>query len=470
LCALVLVGCGPGDPCDAFPGETCFSLEVRGPGLTVDQIGVHAAAGFPLDDGRSPASAGSGFGLPVRLAVLPPRDFAGAADLEVRGFLGAVLVGLDQVHATVAAGQHLGIIAELGNHASDLAGLDLSGKPDLAQPPGADLALPPGADLSLPPGADLAAASDFVVETSSVTDVEFNAVWGTSSSNVYLLSLSGDIFHSTGNGSWTLQHGRVANEIYTVLWGSGADDIWAGGGLFPCGGTGGPALCTPRLLHSTGNGSWTASTPPGSDANFGIDIQAIAGTGKNDLYFSVSGSMTTSGILHSTTDGASFEGLQAFGSMATPKDLFATSASAIYGPRGVADVMFSNGNGSWSPQTSGLAANDSADRVFATSPTNLYVAGTNFSSNQSDIYHSTGNGNWTKEMSTASLAFAQSITGSSATDLYASYDCDLLHSTGDGRWIPVPLPITGCPLRRAWAAPDGQVFIVGKKGLILHKR
>ena len=86
LLCLVAAGCAS-DPCDAFPDESCIALEVRGPGLAVDQIGV-SAAGFLLSDGRSP-TVPRALKLPLTVAVLPGGKFAGSFTLTVRGFLGA---------------------------------------------------------------------------------------------------------------------------------------------------------------------------------------------------------------------------------------------------------------------------------------------------------------------------------------------------------------------------------------------
>jgi hypothetical protein len=465
VCALMItVGCGPADPCDPFPDETCLSLEVRGPGLTVDQIGVRALSGLVLSDGRSPAVPAASYDLPVRLPILPGGQFAGTVELEVRGFLIGVVLGADTLRTTVAAGQHLAIIAELGGaNASDLAGIDLAGRPDLAQPAGVDLA---GRDLTAPAGADLASPGGFVSETSSVTDVEFMSVWGTSSSDVYVISLLGDIFHSTGNGQWQLQRGRVANQAFKTIWGSAADDIWAGGGLFPCGGTtGGAPTCEAKLLHSTGNGSWSTITPPGSDANFGVNITAIGGTSKTNLYFAISGTMSISGVLHSTNGGGNFT-LEPFNGQAVPDSIFAASATDLYAVRGVSDVLHSTGSGTWPKQADLM---ELADSIFGTSATNLYAAASDFDTTIAAIYHSPGNGTWSREATTFNIGFANSMTAANAGDLYAAYNCGLLHSTGNGTWTQVPLPKSGCVINAAWAAPDGAVFIVGEKGLILHK-
>src|SRR5678816_2642878 len=103
--SLLVAGCGSRDACDPFPDQTCLSLEVRGPGLTVDQIALHPTSGFA--DARSPADPGPAYALPVHVAVLPGDAFAGSVELQVRGFLQGILVGTDQIHATVTARQHL---------------------------------------------------------------------------------------------------------------------------------------------------------------------------------------------------------------------------------------------------------------------------------------------------------------------------------------------------------------------------
>jgi hypothetical protein len=216
-----------------------------------------------------------------------------------------------------------------------------------------------------------------------------------------------------------------------------------------------------------GTGGWSPITPPGSDPDSGVQIQAIGGTGKNDLYFSISGPSAVSGVLHSTNSGGSFN-LQGFGQQAVPISLFAAATDDIYGVRGVSDVLHSTGNGLW-PKQSDL--NELADAVFGLSPTSIYVGASHFDTAAAVVYHSTGNGIWTPQPTGVNASYARSITAANANDLYAAFNCGLFHSTGNGTWTEVTLPTgTSCVINAAWAAPDGQLFLVGEKGLILHKR
>src|SRR5258706_11065755 len=127
------------------------------------------------------------------------------------------------------------------------------GKNDLAQGTQNDLAQGTPNDLA---SGDLAHAAQFSMEISPTPDT-LKDVWGSSGSDVYVVSQNGTILHSTGDGTWTLQRMPAANENYAVIGGSGANDVYVGGGVHPC-----AFPCDARLLHSTGDGKWTPIALP----------------------------------------------------------------------------------------------------------------------------------------------------------------------------------------------------------------
>jgi hypothetical protein len=157
---LWLAGCSapPADPCAGFR-QSCLALEVRPApreSLSVDQLELRGISGFDVPDGNdalTPPLPGATVALPVLVAVLPPPDFFGSFDLEVRGLLGGQALRIGHAQGSLAAGQHLPVRVLLDLHDDgtpitpvDLAGLDLAGidlgARDLASAHTVDLAKP----------------------------------------------------------------------------------------------------------------------------------------------------------------------------------------------------------------------------------------------------------------------------------------------------------------------------------------
>jgi hypothetical protein len=458
----LLVGCGGSDPCDPFPGRTCLSLEVRGPALTLDQIGVDALTGFVLS-GRSPDPPRA-FTLPVQVAVLPPdHQFAGSFALEVRGLVRDAVVASDSVHSTVAAGDHQRLIADLQ--------VPDGGLPDLAQPFVADLAGADfaGADLAQPDLAgagapDLASFNGWTVEMTPDSTGFINSIWGTSSSNVYALNVSGTVLHSTGDGTWTVQRpGADSGVSFSVISGSGPDDLYAGGQILNCSGT-----CPSVLLHSTGDGNWATVPSTPVESTKGLSVMAILALAKNDIRLGVWGGTHT--IFHSTdasvwtpeTQPGTPEGLMSSFYAAAANQLFAASNSGT--------IYQSAGDGTWSFLDVPTGCGD----MFLTglSATNLYVVCDTFSNQAAQLWHWPGTGKFVLEV-VDDMQFEdkpKGIGASGPSDLYAVFGLGLKHSTGDGHWKEEPLPPVQLGFYDSiWVAPDGQVF-VGADFAILHKR
>ncbi len=136
--AIACAGCAGKDVCAGF-AQSCLSLEVRsaaGESLSIDQLELSGLQGFPFPDGNqafSPATPRPAVVLPVRLAVLPPPDFAGAYQLEIRGLVAGTVLREGFAVGSVAQNQHLSVVAILDQHddgspvgSTDLAGVDLT--------------------------------------------------------------------------------------------------------------------------------------------------------------------------------------------------------------------------------------------------------------------------------------------------------------------------------------------------------
>jgi hypothetical protein len=123
--------------------------------------------------------------------------------------------------------------------------------------------------------------STWNAETSGTTDY-LSGVWvDATGSRVYAVSQQGNIYRSSGNGSWSLEpaYPDQASSFLHAVWGSSASDVYA---------VGNPGV----ILHSTGRG-WSKQTSPVSG-----NLNGVWGTGPTDVYVVGEG-----GTLHSTGDG-----------------------------------------------------------------------------------------------------------------------------------------------------------------------
>src|SRR5262249_33958018 len=93
-------------------------------------------------------------------------------------------------------------------------------------------------------GPDLARAPAGTPQTSG-TLVTLHKIWGSSPRDLYVVGDAGTILHSTGNGVWSAQ--SPGGKDLLGVWGSSASDLYAVGD----GGV---------IWHSTGDGQWTQQT------------------------------------------------------------------------------------------------------------------------------------------------------------------------------------------------------------------
>ena len=105
------VGCTQ-DVCARFSGD-CLALEVRaapGESLSVDQLELRGLSGFDLPDANdafTPPQPRAPATLPVQVAVVPPADFSGTFQVEVRGLLAGNIERLGYAIGSLDLGKHL---------------------------------------------------------------------------------------------------------------------------------------------------------------------------------------------------------------------------------------------------------------------------------------------------------------------------------------------------------------------------
>ncbi len=165
---------------------------------------------------------------------------------------------------------------------------------------------------------------------SSHSTQEIDAIWGTSSSDVYVTTMvtadgTTGLYHSTGNDAWTsvaLPSGTHSN---LAIWGSSTTDLYAVIGT---------------ILHGDGSGKWTPEAT-------GSGASAVWGSGAHDVYVAGGGT-----ILHSAGDGHWLQQLS-LGQYNYLHRVWGTSASDVWaigymmGTPNYPIVEHSTGNGKW---------------------------------------------------------------------------------------------------------------------------
>ncbi len=219
-----------------------------------------------------------------------------------------------------------------------------------------------------------------------------------------------------------------------AIWGSGAENIYAVG-------------LTGALLHSTGDGTWTTQSA-GTSAN----LTGVWGSGPTDVYVSVDSNT----FLHSVGDGKWEH--QAYDSGFTFNDIWGLDSSHVFavGP----GVVRGTGNGAWQSPPEEIGTSPTF-ALWGSSPSDLYAA--TGKSNNSTIYHSTGDGNWVAQ-STPAATSAVDIIGVDATHLYAAADNFVLRSNGSGTWTVELTTPSVQKVLALWAASADAVYACTQEG------
>lgn len=280
--------------------------------------------------------------------------------------------------------------------------------------------------------------------------VELNAVWGSGPNDVYAVGKRGIatvILHSTGNGQWVEQQGRV-NAFLLTVWGSGPSDIYAGGS--------GNAL-----LHSTGDGVWTPQTIPD------IGVMQVWGSGPSDIYFTFPNS---GGVVYHSTGNGTWTPITIGDGTSVISAMWGTSSS---------DIRFAGGigtnyrtpyvvHGPTNPMTETMPALPDAYlrnifKIWGSSSSDFYAVG-----NGPSIYHSDGGGTWTLQSGPTGGGTLLDVWGSGPNDIYiVGQDVGVRHSMGNGTWS-VDADVHNQP-KGVWGSSAADVYVVGAERIV-HKR
>jgi hypothetical protein len=224
----------------------------------------------------------------------------------------------------------------------------------------------------------------------SGTTAYLDAVWRAPEGDVFAAGL-GVLLHSSGNGSWTAETTDAGNNFWIhSMWGTSASNVYAVGG-------------SGKILHRHGNGGWTSE-----DSGSTVGLEAVWGSGPHDVYVAA----ITGRVVHSTGDGH-------WTAVATP-------------PQAVMKA------------------------VWGASPSDVWVTG-------EQVWHSSNHGaSWSVSTPPDAL---WALAGRGPADLFAlGHNGGFFH--GDGTTWRVERPDDGNTGGNLSIASDGTVFAVGPNGTV----
>jgi len=317
-----------------------------------------------------------------------------------------------------------------------------------------DMSLPPGTDLA---GIDMAQAPFAWYAETSGTSQPLRSVWVADSTHVYAIADGVGVLFSAGNGTWATQTtGLPSSPTLNDIWGSGPTDIYATGASGSAAG----------LYHSTGNGSWSLVTNTNSGGQYGIGgVSANAvfvggGAGQASRWNGTVWSSElcgSSSILNSVWAG----GTVAYAAGNAGNVCYTTS-------NGTWTAQSSNTGaqvltGIWGTSVTDLhVVGYKID--FSAGTTTYYAA------------HSTGTGTWANVSIPATAkpsVFSHSIWGTSASDVYIVGQAGhLFHNDGTAWTESVVVDNLGVHATQNLNSISGNgprnIYIVGGGGYILH--
>jgi hypothetical protein len=255
-------------------------------------------------------------------------------------------------------------------------------------------------------------------------------IWGTSSSDVFAVGISGTIFHYNGQKWMIIQMGSGPLDTFNDLWGSSSTNVFAVG-------------AKGKILHYDGN-KWTTMNSGTSS-----DLTSIWGTSSTDI-FAVGWDST---ILH--YDGSQWSTLNTM-SYSPLKRIWGTSSTDMFAVGDGGKILHSDGN-----QLTAMESGTSAplNDIWGNSNQDIFTVG-----DKGTLLHYDGS-KWTT-MDSGSASDLKGVWSSSATDIFVVGDSGtILHSDGNS-WTTLDSG-TLSDLDGIWGSASTDVFVVGEN-IILH--
>ena len=274
----------------------------------------------------------------------------------------------------------------------------------------------------------------------AITANDLYAVWGSSTTDVWVVGVAGTVLHFDGN-AWTA-FAPITARALTAVWGSGPSDVWTT--AYTIGGGGG------QLFHYNGT-VWSADTTtiPGNTA-----LGALWGTSASNVWTGGDGGY----LLH--FDGSHWTQVASSADRAID-GMWGSGASDIWavldGTGSAGPIIHYNGS-SWSPATAPPVSRLWA--IWGSASTNVWAGG-----DAGSLFHYDGT-TWSVTAS-PTTSVIHGIWGSSATDVWAvGTGGTILHFDG-AAWKLSTSPTTGA-LLGIWGGNSTSVWIAGLGGTLLR--
>lgn len=253
------------------------------------------------------------------------------------------------------------------------------------------------------------------------TPENINAIWGASSSDIWIAGQAGSNVLQHWNGtSWSSYTGAESGDM-VALWGSGSSDVYAAGGT--------------KIQHW--NGSAWADTASAASTS----LLAIWGSSATDVY-----ACGLSGTLVHSSGGA-------FAAVAG-NPLGSEDCAAIWGSSsndvyvGEANVYHWNGS-TWSDAGAGISG---VRAIWGTSPSDVWVGGTS-----GNVVHFDGT-SWSAPIAVGSSDVG-GIWGTSTSDVYLVNRAGSIWHYNGSNWVRYRNPLDSYV--GVWGSGRTDVWVVG---------
>jgi hypothetical protein len=237
------------------------------------------------------------------------------------------------------------------------------------------------------------------------------------------------------------------DRVALSVWGASKSEVFV---------VGGPLGNTPRTAMAMfyDGATWDDLNPGGDDTFWwvhGTSASDVWMVGENGRITHWNGSEFTP---HTSNLTSTIWGVYAFSS----NDVYAVSGSPNGGVMEPNDIVLHYDGNAWLPETlPGMPLGRSLFKVWGPSPTEIYVVG-----EQGTIWHKSG-GTWTDETGATDKRLF-TVWGCSADEVYAVGEGAVLLSNGDGNWALQAVD-NNAHINGVSCAAPGEVVLAGDAGL-----
>jgi len=301
-------------------------------------------------------------------------------------------------------------------------------------------------DTQPPQQIDAAAPpAPFLTKQMTSTTMSFSNIWGSGPGDIYITGDNDTILHSTGDGIWTAVNPTATGMHYKGIWGSSENDVYT----LCADGFGG----NPMILRSTGNGSWSPVAAP-------AEMLGIWGSAVDDIW-----AVGVNGTIRHSTGGNAWS-ISLSPTMNHLYSVWGTGKLNAYAVGSAGTILRWNGM-IWSVEPSGSPQNFGS--VWGTSASDVYATAAD-----GTVLHSTGDGKWSSQDHT--VMWVSTVWGSSSSDIYvvggpngaSTTATGILHSEGNGTWAPVDPGTAIRFLRAVWGTGPNNVYFADYAGGVYH--